>query len=117
MKAWADNHKYKMPSGIALSVWITTHYCENEQDDVALYDTLFRLKRRLFWNNLECVIPAPPEDDLLDRLTDTQKKRFKKELKILINDLYEAIEENDLEYSSEALKFQFGKRFPIIKIH
>lgn len=108
LKAWADNHKNKFPSGIALSVWATNNYSPHKYDDIALYNTLIGIKKHFFWNGVSCENPAPPLDDLALKLNDAQRKRFKKELKILIKDLDEATDYTD---SIPLLQKHFGKKF------
>jgi len=111
LKAWCDNHKNKFPSGISLSVWVTNKYSAHKRDDIALYNTLLGIKRYFFWNGVECENPAPPHDDLAGRLTSSQRSRFKSELKVLIEDLDEAIEMKNLPNSIRILRKHFGKRF------
>lgn len=111
LKAWADNHNNKFPSGIALSVWATNKYSPHRRDDIALYNTLLGIKTYLFWNGIYCENPAPPKDDLVAKLTSTQQSRFKSELKILIDDLDNAIESASLNQAVNSLRTHFGKRF------
>lgn len=111
LKAWADNHKNKFPSGIALSVWATNKYSPHKRDDIALYNTLLGIKRYIFWNGVYCENPAPPKDDLVSRLTSTQQSRFKSELKVLIDDLDNAIEAESLKQAVRSLRIHFGKRY------
>jgi len=111
LKAWADNHKNKMPSGIALSVWATQKYSPDDRDDIALYNTLLDIKRSFSWIwNVKCINPASPNDNLLEKLNSNQKERFKSELKILISDLDIAIECDNIEDGMKRLKSHFGKR-------
>jgi hypothetical protein len=111
LKAWSDNHKYKMPSGIALSVWATQKYSAHKRDDIALYNTLLGMKKSNFWNGVRCINPASPGDDLTAKLNDDQKSRFKSEVKKLLNDLDVAIESDNQTASVKVLKSHFGKRF------
>lgn len=111
LKAWANNHKNKFPSGIALSVWATNKYSPHKRDDIALYNTLLGIKTYLFWNGIYCENPAPPKDDLVAKLTSTQQSRFKSELKILIDDLDNAIEIPNLKQAVNILRTHFGKRY------
>lgn len=113
LKAWANNHKNKMPSGITLSVWATQKYSPHERDDIALFNTLLGIKKHIFWNGVYCKNPAPPYDDLVSKLLVTQKSRFKAELKKLINDLDEAIENENINTSVKSLRIHFGNKFTI----
>lgn len=111
LKAWADNHKYKMPSGIALSVWATKKYSPHKRDDIALYNTLLGMKKSNFWNGVRCINPSSPGDDLTAKLNDDQKYRFKSEVKKLIDILDIAIESKSMSEAIKLLKPHFGKRF------
>jgi hypothetical protein len=112
LKAWSVYHKYKMPSGIALSVWAAKKYYSHRRDDIALYNTLINIKESFFWK-VKCTNPASPGDDLIAKLKPEQKSRFKSEFKRLINDLDEAIESDDLYDAIKILKHHFGKRFEL----
>lgn len=111
LKAWADNHTNKFPSGIALSVWATNKYSPHKRDDIALYNTLLGIKTYLFWNGIYCENPASPNDNLVAKLTSIQRSRFKSELKILIEDLDNAIEIDNHKQAVNILRTHFGKRY------
>lgn len=110
LKAWADNHRNKLPSGIALTVWGVERFSAHRRDDIALFNTLLGIKKHIFWNGVSCTNPTPPGDDLALRLTHHQKTRFKAELKNLINDLDVAIDEDTQVTAIKRMKKHFGAR-------
>src|SRR5215218_8430694 len=64
LKAWASEKSYKMPSGIALTVWATKCFvASKDRDDLALSSTLKGISDALFWS-VSCLSPVEPYDDL-----------------------------------------------------
>jgi YesN/AraC family two-component response regulator len=110
LKAWTDHCRYKMPSGIALSVWVIRHYVPNYREDLALLNTLKKIKSS-FWWSIKCINPALPGDDLVENLTDVQKDRFEEQFTCLIGDIEEALNDNDMSRARFELATHFGKRF------
>ncbi|MBK8874365.1 MAG: hypothetical protein IPN13_10745 [Bacteroidetes bacterium] len=48
-KTWANQRSKKMPSGIAFSVWVATHYKPNSRDDIAFYETAKEIRDSFYW--------------------------------------------------------------------
>lgn len=113
LKAWAINQSFKMPSGIALSVWAAKNYSENERDDISLYETLKKINDSFFLGVVSCTNPATPGDDLTSKLDQDQKDKFKSELKSIIEDAEKALNsKNQLEASKLWIK-HLGDKFPL----
>lgn len=110
LKAWSDNHFYKMPSGIAITVWTAQNFTSNYRDDLALIHTIKNIRSK-FWWSVKCINPALPGDDLVDCLTYDQKNRFLNELDALINNLEMSINDQNQIRSTMRLKKHFGLKF------
>lgn len=111
-KYWANMRTKKMPSGIALSVWVAIHYKTNSRDDIAFYETAKAIRESFFWG-VTCPNPATPKDDLVAKLDDNQKSNFKNYLDHLIKDAKEAIEQKDTIKAINIWKQQFGQKFSL----
>lgn len=115
-KAWSDNYKYKLPSGLAFTVWVENYYVAHKRDDVAFILTASNLFNHLkddywspkFW---DCIMPVLPHDDLLDNLDTKQKYNFKEALKNLVEEGMGALKSNDYEYAMGIWKKQCGRWF------
>ena len=109
-KAWAKNRSRKMPSGIALTVLAVNNYRANDRDDLAFYETAKAMLNAMFWG-IECINPAAPGDDLLNRLEYSQKKNFQAALKELVQNGQEAIDSYNTRTASNIWRQQLGSRF------
>lgn len=85
LKGWARERGFKMPSGIALSVWAANNFKGNTRDDVAFLNTLKAIKNENWWS-VSCKCPAEPGDDLTAKLDSSQKQKFKDALSSIISD-------------------------------
>lgn len=112
IKAWANHRSRKMPSGIALTVWAAKYYQPHGRDDMALFETLKRVKSDL-WCGVECLNPATPSDDLCAKLDDNQKTNFKEALKNFMDEAANAINSDSMKTTCNIWRQQFGEKFPI----
>jgi len=110
-KAWADERAGKMPSGIALTVWVANNFKPNDRDDVAFLETAKAIKSACSWN-VSCKNPATPGDNLVSKLDNTQINNFSDAFKTLIKDAEQAVNENSVKTASNIWKKQFGTKFP-----
>lgn len=113
LKAWAGSTRYKMPSGIALTVWACKAYVANDRDDLALLHTLKKIKS-FFWWQVKCINPALPGDDLVHNLSSDQKDRFLDFLEELIDDLELSINDRNYLSAKNRLHKHFCRRFLIL---
>jgi len=113
MKAWASKVSFKMPSGIALAVWGAENFIAvSDRDDKSLYETLNGINEKIKIS-LTCNSPVEPYDDLLSKLSEEQKDKFKNELANFVADAKRAIDESNQLKSSEIWRKYLGDRFPL----
>lgn len=113
LKAWADKHKNKMPSGLALTVFAIQHYSADDRDDLALLKTLKYIKAfvSITWS---CILPTCPNDDVLARLSNDQKSNFIDALDELIDRMEEITSDDcDEETAKDICQKVFGSYFPL----
>ncbi|NEN24497.1 hypothetical protein G3O08_13390 [Cryomorpha ignava] len=110
-KAWANQREKKMPSGIALSVWVANHYRFNKRDDIAFFETAKSIKSK-FWWEVVCKNPATPGDDFLAKLDRNQVSNFKKSFYLLVSEAEQAILQDNHIKASYIWRQQFGEKFP-----
>ena len=115
LKGWADHisRNHKMLNGLTLTVLACDNFEEvADRDDKALYFTLIGIYNGLNakW---ECIMPATPGDDLLERYDSVFKKNFINALADLINDAKKALNEESKNKASKLWKKHLGKRYPL----
>lgn len=111
LKAWGDNIRNKMPSGLAMTLLACNGIQANERDDIALKKTLRNIKANLK-NSWELKMPTCPGDDLFAGYDDDKKDYIISQLDSFIEDASLAIDEpNELEASKLWAK-HLGQRFP-----
>ncbi len=118
LKAWVDNIRKKtgrkMPSGLALTIWAIEHYECDYRDDVAFLKTCSGILKylkdnfRFSWN---AKMPVEPFDNVLDKLSGSQKDFFYNELKKLVSIATEAIISSNHLFAMKKWKRIFGSRF------
>lgn len=112
LKAWASKCSCKMPSGIALSVWTARNFSAIEdRDDECLLAVLKGIQNDVKYI-VQCISPVEPYDDLVAKLSDDQKKKFKEELDEFVAGAEKAINEKNQLKSSKIWRKFFGDRFP-----
>lgn len=116
LKAWADYTKTKtgkkFPSGLAMTLWAIQFYKEDKRDDVAFSNTssaiMEYLHNKQTWN---AIMPVPPGDDVMHRLTSFQKKAFYEEIGKMVSIAADAVSApNRLKATTKWTKI-FGLRF------
>lgn len=111
LKAWCDNKRESMPSGLSMTVLTLDHFLPNDRDDVALKFLLIEIESALD-KKFECIMPTTPKDDLFEKFSDTKHDNFLKNLKDFIADAKLAIEEKNQLKASRLWKKHLGDRFP-----
>jgi hypothetical protein len=116
LKAWADHTKTKtrkkFPSGLALTLWAVQFYEKSGRDDVAFFNTATAimdfLHKNRSWN---AMMPVPPKDDVMNRLTSSQKSAFYEEMEEMVSIAADAVSAKN--HSKSMIKWTkiFGKRF------
>lgn len=117
-KAWADNYKYKLPSGLAFTIWVINYKSNDKRDDIAFIQTAANILKNLNNKYLsssrwKCTMPIEPKDNVLDNLTSAQKTKFKLALEELVKNGVEALHSNSKVNSINKWKKICGKRFNI----
>ncbi len=112
LKAWGDNVRNKMPSGLAFTVLATKNFVENDRDDISLYETLKAIRSDLILS-FKCVMPTSPYDDLFADYDETRKDNFLDQLYEFIEDARLAIYDEEIQLkASKKWKNHLGDRFP-----
>ncbi len=114
LKAWCDNKRNKMPSGLAMTILASNAKDKivlNERDDITLRDILKEIKKALDVK-FECVVPAAPKDDLFANYDESRKNNFMDALKDFIDDADKALKEENQKTASKLWKRHLGDRFP-----
>jgi hypothetical protein len=112
-KTWANQRSKKMPSGIAFSVWVATHYKSNTRDDIYFYETTKAIKNSFGWETAS-KNPATPGDDFLAKLDSNQKRNFKEAFNELIKQAEQALQQDNHTKALNIWKQQFGDKFPVL---
>ena len=112
LKAWCDNRRENMPSGIAMTVLVLKYFNPNDRDDIALKFLLIEIERALK-NDFKCVLPTTPKDNLFDGYSESREKDFKDNLSKFIADARSAISETNQLKASKLWKKHLGDRFPL----
>lgn len=114
LKAWCDNKRNKMPTGLAMTILASNAKDKivlNERDDITLRDILKEIKKALDVK-FECIVPAAPKDDLFADYDETRRKNFMNSLKEFIEDTDKALKEENQKAASKLWKRYLGDRFP-----
>lgn len=112
VKAWASEMSFKMPSGIALAVWVARSFKPViDRDDKCLLQVLESIKSSIFFS-VTCPCPVEPYDDLVGKLSNEQKERFRGALASFCADAQKAIDSDNQWKASKIWKKYLGDRFP-----
>jgi len=114
LKAWSDNKRNKMPSGLAMTILATNakgRIVYNVREDITLRDTLKEIKKSLAVR-FECIVPVTPEDNLFADYSEARKNNFLSALDEFITDADEALKEPNQRKASKLWKKHLGERFP-----
>lgn len=111
LKAWCDNKREIMPSGLAMSVLALNYYEQNYRDDISLRYTLSSIENALK-NNFICIMPTTPNDNLFADYSDAQKRIFLDNLSLFIADAKRALDEKNKRKASQYWRKHLGERFP-----
>ncbi len=117
-KAWANNIKTKrsqrMPSGIALTIWVLTFFEKHNRDDIAFIKTACKILEHLGGMRVsewECSMPVRPNDNLIAKLSGDQRNNFIENLRQLITESCNVLDKEDKQIASAHWKRIFGKWF------
>lgn len=116
LKAWADHRKTttrkKFPSGLALTLWAIQCYEKDYRDDISFFNTSTAIMEYLHDNQTwNAIMPVPPGDDVMHRLTTYQKEVFYEEIGNMVSIAADAVSaSNQRDAITKWIKI-FGNRF------
>lgn len=117
LKAWKNyreikNSNLRFPSGFALTILAVNNFSPNDRDDIALKETIEKIKETLDFN-FECLRPTTPEgEDVFSNFSETRKNDFLNAIDCLLKDCQNALDEKNFKTASKYLRKHFGDRFP-----
>jgi len=118
MKAWLENIKdrtrRKMPSGLAITLWVVEYYQHDKRDDISMVQTALSILDYLnsnYQNSWNAFMPVAPFDNVLDRLNSSQKAFFYDELKSLSETGMEALTSTSEGQARKKWRKVFGYNF------
>lgn len=112
LKAWCDNVRDSMPSGVSMTVMTMNHYMYNERDDVALKFLLVAMESALKLS-FACYMPTTPCDDLFANYSESRKQKILDRLHSFVEDAKEAVNEPNQLKASKLWRKHLGDRFPL----
>ena len=113
LKAWGDDLRGEMPPGIVMTILAAENYVKNDRDDVALKDTLIKIKEYLTNNNFKCLRPTVPVgEDLFKSYSQTKKQYFSDRLDSFIDSADQAINHPNQKDACYKWQKHLGTRFP-----
>jgi len=110
-KAWADDLRGDMPSGLIFTILATNNIVFNPRDDVAFLETMKGIQNSLKLA-LCCLRPTTPQEDLLAEFSDTRKNYFLDRLESFIRSGEQALEVANQRDACPKWKRHLGERFP-----
>jgi hypothetical protein len=114
LKAWCDNKRNNMPSGLAMTILSSNTLDKivlNARDDISLRDVLSEIKKILD-TKFECLVPVTPKDNLFSDYNQVRKDNFLSALNSFLDDANKAIREDNQLKSSKLWQKHLGSRFP-----
>lgn len=114
LKAWCDQKRNKMPSGLAMTILAINAKGKivlNDRDDILLTDVLREIKKALA-QKFECIVPVTPKDDLFADYDTTRKNNFLNNLDSFLADAEAALKEPNQLKASRLWQKHLGTRFP-----
>lgn len=113
LKGWADNLRGDMPPGIAMTILAGENYIAHERDDIAMRDTLVKIKDFLTNNGFKCPRPTTPKnEDIFETYSQTKKDYFKDRLETFVNSANQAIASPNQKDACLKWQKHLGDRFP-----
>ena len=110
-KAWADELRGDMPSGLIFTILAADNVRFNERDDIAFLETMKAIKSSLD-DHFECYRPTTPHEDLLVEYSETRKNYLMDRLSSFITSGEQALEMVNQKDACPKWQRHFGDRFP-----
>lgn len=112
MKAWGDNKRHNMPSGLCMTILAEKCIQYNDRDDICLKETLEKINSELEYS-WECYMPTTPNEDLFENYDSVFQNNFMDSLELFFKDAQEALELDSKQKASKLWKKHLGERFPV----
>ena len=112
LKAWCDNVRDSMPSGLSMTVMTLNYYQSNDRDDVALKFLLVQIETALK-GSFHCYMPTTPGDDLFADYSEAKKQKILDRLHAFVEDAKTAVDEPNQLKASKLWRKHLGDRFPL----
>ncbi|KAA9341140.1 CBASS cGAMP synthase [Larkinella humicola] len=112
LKAWchhiADNRR--VPQGIALTTLAAKLFKPYPRDDQALFHILRSIYKTLL-KKWSCIMPVPPNDELLRKFSTADMENFMLQLKLFIMDAQHALHQKEISTAYRLWKNHLGRNF------
>ncbi|KAA5534561.1 hypothetical protein F0919_08035 [Taibaiella lutea] len=115
LKAWCDNKRNAMPSGLSMTILAANAKDKlvlGERDDINLTDVLKEIKKTLN-KQFECIVPVAPNDNLFADYDEKRRSNFLTALDDFIMDADAALKEDNQLKASKLWRKHLGDRFPL----
>ncbi|SHE78017.1 hypothetical protein SAMN05444377_101226 [Flavobacterium fontis] len=113
LKAWGDDLRGEMPPGIVMTILAAENYVKNDRDDIALKETLIKIRQYLKSNNCKCLRPTVPVgEDLFKNYSQTKKQYFLDRLDTFIESAEQAVNHPNQKDACYKWQKHLGPRFP-----
>ena len=116
VKAWADFQsakRGKMSTSLILTVLVAQNFRSHERDDIALADTAKAIFDA-FRDGFHVYNPVDGTEELTQRLSDEEKKRFQDAIADLLSDAAKAVNTESKKKAHKLWEGQLGDRFPFV---
>lgn len=117
-KAWSDCSKHqtkrKMPSGLALTIWVVQFYQSDDREDISFFKTAIAIRNYLKSESFEtwqCNMPTAPNDSVIKKLNSQHRKNILIAFDSLIENSSKALTQNSVDGSVLIWKTVLGKWF------
>jgi hypothetical protein len=112
-KAWRDQLQGDMPSGLILTILATNNIVYNDRDDIALLETMKKMRNILTSSTTSfvCYRPTFPNEDLFAGYSETRRDYFLDRLDSFICSGEQAIKEDNQDIACKKWGKHFGERF------
>jgi cyclic GMP-AMP synthase DncV-like protein len=111
-KAWGDELRGEMPSGLIFTILAANNILFDKRDDVAFLNTMEAIHKRLTLS-FTCYRPTTPtNEDLFAGYSETRRKYFMDRLASFIKSGKQALEAENQKDACPKWQRHFGERFP-----
>jgi len=114
LKAWGDQKRHSMPSGLSMTILAEKCIQFNDRDDLCLKETLEEIQSELEYS-WECKMPTTPHEDLFEDHDSVFQDNFMNSLDLFIQDAEEALETDSRKRASKFWRKRLGDRFPLVE--